>query len=396
MRKTTLAIILIFSVALFLQCGINNAPNRGNGGLSLMGRIASVALMKSTHSAASTAAVKKVLIYRGFAVADLIPIDTTGNFSVNVERRACGLVFLNGSDSVVGCLSLASGMKALPLMMVNDSISQIDMKDITIQAGVATPQHNPINTGGEIEMTANELAAYSMQSALFSTIIGNLDMNGDNVIDVLSDRPYWLQFGVWFDGGIAATSDPGNSGAKPSTQMFDFKFSDYHQATDVLHADLVTPDGVHHVNAGGITLSAIAGTVLMWGIQPNSLGSLVPGKYQISYDSDKQVVFEMASPLNSENCIVATHFWYEMAGARISMLHWKWEMLNGAAIDPTRLMYNKVYIQFSRMPGPMQEYNPTSADTVCAVDVDTVSLAGVTIFCNDLFNNQQRTGYRLR
>jgi hypothetical protein len=67
----------------------------------------------------------------------------------------------------VGYLSLSSGIEALPLMMIDGAVAQIDMKDINIQDGIGTPQHDPIVAGGEAEMTADELAAYKLQSALF-------------------------------------------------------------------------------------------------------------------------------------------------------------------------------------------------------------------------------------
>jgi hypothetical protein len=99
MGKTTFAIIAICSAALFLRCNRDTISNPDNSsqGLLIKGRIASAALMKSglSHSSriSSSIAVQKVLVYRDFGDADLSPVDTNGNFSVNVERKPCGLIF---------------------------------------------------------------------------------------------------------------------------------------------------------------------------------------------------------------------------------------------------------------------------------------------------------------
>ena len=141
-------------------------------------------------------------------------------------------------------------------------------------------------------MTAEELAAYKLQSALFSVIIRNLDMNNDGVIDVLSDRPYWLMFGADFDAGVAATSDSGNSGIMPLLNVFHFNFSDYNKAKGIPDADLMTPDAKHfvHPDFGLFTFPGTGTTATMyhWVLQNTAWGSFVPGSFVITYDANKQ------------------------------------------------------------------------------------------------------------
>jgi hypothetical protein len=365
--------------------------------------------MKSDRShlsrISSSNVVQKVLIYRDFGDADLSPVDTNGNFSVNVERKPCGLIFLDDSNRIVGYLSLSSGIEALPLMMIDNAVAQIDMKDINIQDGIGTPQHNPIGAGGEAEMTPDELAAYKLQSALFSTIIRNLDMNNDGVIDVLSDRPYWLMCTVDFNGGIADTTDPGDSGTTPSLNVFHFNFSDYHIQTGTLQADLVTPDALHFASheVGLYTFMkngqpGTTASMYHWVLQGTSWNSFVSGSYLITYDANRQITFNIASPLNAENYIVAAHLWYESSGTKISKVHWKWEMQNGSPIDATRLLQKDVNLQFGYGVGVARQgnYHITSANAACAVDEDAASLQVIGLFCNDLFGNQQVTNYSIR
>lgn len=408
MGRTTSVVIAMCLAGLSLRCSRDSttAPGGSSQALLVKGRIASVSPGMSGVSpvsrAFSSAAVQKVLVYRGFGDADVAPVDANGNFSVDVEREACGLVFLDGSNNVVGYLSLASGIEALPLMMVDSTVAQIDMRDITIQGGIGTPQHDPIGAGGEAQMTADELAAYRLQSALFSTIIRNLDMNADGVIDVLSDRPYFLMFGADFDGGLAATSDPGASGARPSLNVFHFNFSDYNRAPGTPTAELSTPDasrfsspdiGLYTFMHNGQPYATA--TMYHWPLQGTSWNAFNPGTYEVTYDAGRHVSFNVASPLNGENYIVAAHLWYETAGAKITKVHWKWEMLNGASIDATRLMQQDVALQFSYGVNTNVTYHVTPGDTEYAVDVDTTSLQSILMGCNDLFGNVQMTFYRM-
>jgi hypothetical protein len=347
--------------------------------------------------------VEKVLVYRDFGAADISPVDASGNFSVNVERQACGLVFLDGSNNVVGYLSLASGIEALPLMMVDSAVAQINLRDITIQDGIGTPQHDPMGAGGEAQMTAEELAAYRLQSALFSTIIRNLDMDADGVIDVLTDRPYWLMFGADFMGGVAATSASGAAGTTPLLNVFHFNFSDYNLAAGTPTAELLTPDGSRFSSpdVGVFTFMrdrqpTVTATMYHWPLQNTSWTSFNPGRYEITYDAGRHVAFDVASPLNADNYIVAAHLWYETAGTRITKVHWKWEMLNGTSIDATRLMQPEVILQFSYNVTTQVNYHVTPRDTAYVVDVDTTSLQSILLGCNDLFGNVQMTNYSMR
>jgi hypothetical protein len=411
MRKMIFAGIAVCLGALSLEChkGGLNDPNNSSNKLLINGRIASVSLRKANPSQASrtsgSTAVQKVLVYRDFGDADTSPVDSSGSFSVNVERKPCGLIFLDGSNAVVGYLSLSSGVEALPLMMVDDAIASIDMKDITIQDGVGTPQHDPIGAGGETQMTPEELAVYKLQSALFSSIIRNLDMNNDDVIDVLSDRPYWLMCTVDFNGGIARTSDPGDSRTNPSLNVFHLNFSDYNVQTGTLHADLVTPDALHFGNhdVGLFTFpergeQGTPASMYHWVLQGTMWNSFVAGNYLITYDTERQITFTMITPLIAENYIVAADLWYEMVGPKITKVHWKWKMQNGSPIDASRLLQKDVGLQFNYGFGATRQgyYHVTSSDTEWAVDEDQPPLQSIGLGCYDMFGNQQITNYSIR
>lgn len=358
--------------------------------ITLKGRVVSSTLAR----AGSAATAAKVLVYRDFGDADISLIGTDGSFSVDAKRRPCGLVFLSAADSVIGVLSLAAGIDALPLSLVGESVTLLNLKDITITAGTGTPQHNPIDAGGEAVMTAEERAAYRLQSAFFNAILRNLDMDRDGVIDVLSPRKYWMRFGSDFDGGTAMRAEPGTAAPLPKQNVFHFNFSDGEPPVSQPVAVLSAPDGksflCHEASMNDFTQ-------YHWVLQNTAWSSFLGGAYAIDYAGGRRVEFTIASPLQVENYIVAAHLWYEMEGNTITRVHWRWRMLNGAPIDAARLIAKQVILQFNYNGFSSQKnYQVTSADTQCDVSVDTTNLMQILVSCNDLFGNWQPTFYGMR
>jgi hypothetical protein len=210
---------------------------------------------------------------------------------------------------------------------------------------------------------------------------------------------------VDFNGGIAATSDPGDSGAMPSLNVFHFNFSDYHVTAGSSEADLRTPDALHFARheTGLYTFPKSDGpgttaTMYHWVLQGTSWNSFVSGSYQITYDTDRKITFILASPLNAENYIVAAHLSCETTGTKITKVHWTWRMQNGSAINAKRLMQKDVNLQFGYGLGTTRQgnYHLTSSDVTCTVDEDAATVQVIGFFGNDLFGNQQITNYSMR
>ena len=287
---------------------------------------------------------------------------------MEVDRKACGLVFLDASDHIVGCLSLPSGISALPLMMVDSGVPQVDLGDTTILDSVATHAHDPVAAGGEAQKTAEELAAYRLQSSLFSAIVRNLDMNHDGTLDVPSSRPHWIDFGADFDGGLTA---PGGS-----------TFT-LHEATPYTYYRDGQPRGT--------------ATTYHWVLRNTSWGAFQAGTYAITLDGGGPVSFDVADPLSASNCIVATRFWYETPVDRITRAHWEWEMLDGRPSDATSLLQPHAVLQFGYDVSSQVTYGRVaSADTSHAVDTDPTGLQGLGLFATDLFGNTLATNYRFQ
>jgi hypothetical protein len=286
--------------------------------------------------------------------------------------------------------------------MVDSTVAQIDLKDISMQNGIATPGHDPIGT--EVQMSVDELAAYKLQSSLFATIIQNMDMNGDGKLDVLSTRPYWLRFGADFNGGVAPTTDPGTNAQAPLLWAFHFNFANFTAGQSGDGVMLTAPDGhtfgIHEwfdrswpTSTGNRDM-----TIFHWVLQNTSWGSFVPGTYKITAGGET-VSFTTGTPLNADDYIVATNVWYEKSATRVTKVHWQWKMLNGTPVNATRLMDKEnIYVQFNFGVGTgvQKNYKLRPSDTSCDVDVDVAGLTQILFSCYDLFGNWMPTFYSLQ
>lgn len=398
------------AVLVAMACDAGPTGPGASSTLKLRGRVTSVA--SASHSAAGGAAalsvadVRKVLVYRDFGSADLVAVDADGRFAVDVAREACGLVFLDANDRAVGYLTLANGIAALPLMLVDSSVSAVDLDSIAIEDSVARPSDDPTAPGGVAAMTPTELAAYRLQSALFSTIVRNLDMNGDGVLDVLSPRPYLIWLRTVFAGGNPPTSDPGPDAAAPPLEDFSFFFSDFTLASGSTSGTLQLPGGqsypTHYVWAHTHPTPGRPPQITMyhWVLQNTGWQSFGVGNYRIWYDGRGPVTFDLRDPLNGDQYIVATRMWIEVAGDTIRRVHWQWRMRDGRSIDPTRLMRPRsVGLQFGygvgTEGGTQIDYRLSPQETSRDVKAPTAGLTNILLSADDLFGNQLITWYRV-
>jgi hypothetical protein len=293
----------------------------------------------------STGPVSQVLVYRNFGNADLSPVDADGHFSVDVSRsQPVGLVFLDPTEAVVGTLALADGVSALPVSLAGADVNEVDLATIAFDGGVATPGSNPLDPGGALELDATEREVYALQSALFSSIVRNLDMNHDDVIDVRSTRPYWLMFEAIYNSA-PATQAPSDAGV-PQFNELRLLMSDRQPVVMAPTPELRTPGGqvFTRVNPetrwAGDRRDATNLPSYVW-MAGNQSSAFTAGAWSITYGSPStRLDFDVAYPLASQQHIVAADVWWEQPSPDTLTLHWRWALANGnpSGLDVARLI----------------------------------------------------------
>ncbi len=147
--------------------------------------------------ALNTSLVSKVIVYypgtSNFVVSDVVD----GDFNVLVDRNSpVGMVFSDANGYKLGYLSLQNGIESIPLNIVEENISSVDLQTLSSTADIVEPEHNPI--GNEINMNTNDIFSYAFSNSTFASVIQNPDVDGDNVVDAINGKfyRYFLQYGV--------------------------------------------------------------------------------------------------------------------------------------------------------------------------------------------------------
>lgn len=110
-----------------------------------------------------------------------------GKFTIEVEKGSpVGLLFLEEDRDFVGYLSLGNGIDSLPLNKLAPSVTEIDLKTLTISGNVITPSHNPIGT--EIPITGEELIVIAQNDDFFAAILKNPDADGNGKVDFMENE----------------------------------------------------------------------------------------------------------------------------------------------------------------------------------------------------------------
>lgn len=386
-----------------IGAGVSQAPLEGR---STRGDVTTLEQPLRT----SAGPISSVLLYRGFGLAERATVAGDGTFSLSADRgQPAGLVFLDPTDAVVGTLALPGGVAALPLMLAADGVSQVDLATIDFDGGVGTPATDPTAPGGALALTATEQAAWALQSALFTTLVRNLDMDSDDQLDVLSARRYWLMFGANYNGGQAATSPPGG-GAAMTVRDFHLSFSDRQPVTMNPPPALRLPDGttLNQVSEALRWAGDPDGSQLptyVWGTTQHA-SAFVAGQYRITYGQPaRQLDFDVSSPLTAQQHLVAGGLWWDQPDPAQLRLHWTWTLVGpgassvGAGVDLSRLVNLLIVTVVFADGSATHKDTPDPGQTSFVPDLaghGVDQATAVRLTSRDLFGNEYSVEYRLR
>lgn len=349
--------------------------------------------------------VASVLAYRGFGLAERASVDSSGNFSLPVDRRQpVGLVFLDPADAVVGTLALEGGVAALPVTLAGDGVSVVALADLDFDGGVATPSADPTTQGGVLALTPTEQAVWAQQSALFTTLVRNLDMDGDDALDVLSARRYWMMFGATYTAGHATTAPP-DAGTSFTPNDVRLSFSDRQPVVLNPPPTLQLPGGtslntVHEeLRWAGDPDGSQLPTYVFTALQGQS--AFVAGAWQLTYGpAGRQLHFDVPVALSAQAHVVAGDLWWEQVDATHLRLHWTWRSAGLGSlpqgVDLSRLV--SLVIVDVRLAGGSSLHKdiPDPAATSFTFDLQghqVSEVVGVGATSRDLFGNEYAVGY---
>lgn len=94
---------------------------------------------------------------------------TNGSFTVNVKKDdPVGLIFTNESKAFLGYLTLGQGIESLPLNFLNDTVSVVDLGQLTNNLQMVSAGNNILQ---KMQLTPSQIQAYGYASINFSAVI---------------------------------------------------------------------------------------------------------------------------------------------------------------------------------------------------------------------------------
>jgi hypothetical protein len=162
---------------------------------------------------------------------------TNGLFTVDVRKvDPVGLIFTNESKSFLGYLTLGQGVESIPLNFLNDTVSVVDLGQLTNNLQMVSAGNNILQ---KMQLTPSQIQAYGYASINFSAVIKNPDADKNGIIDILENKYYRVSFqydgyGGWF------TSTPSMTAITPDAYHINFITKDQNTPASVTFA---SPDG---------------------------------------------------------------------------------------------------------------------------------------------------------
>ena len=113
------------------------------------------------------------------------------SFSLELDNgQPWGLVFLDAANQPLGLLSLGNGIETLPLHYLGSTADSLDLKTISRDGEVFTPEANPI--GGIIPLSPEQMTLLAGMDDYLASVLRNPDVNDNGTIDLLEGRSFRL------------------------------------------------------------------------------------------------------------------------------------------------------------------------------------------------------------
>jgi hypothetical protein len=159
-----------------------------------------LALFTPKAYALNPSAVSRVLVFCAQTHAYQTANVVNNAFSIKLERgNPVGLIFLGSSNQFLGYLTLQNGIESLPVKRIKSNVATVDLGTLSSSGQIVEPGHNPV--GDEIPLTDDERDALAQYGGLFSAIVKNPDVDGNEVVDLLEGKTYFMELTYNFVGG---------------------------------------------------------------------------------------------------------------------------------------------------------------------------------------------------
>jgi hypothetical protein len=365
-----------------------------SGKITLSGRFAPPTASDSTPGSASgtsVATITTVIIFDTNGNYSTAPV-TNGAFAIPVDTAApVGMIFAGAANNFLGYMTLGNGINSLPLTVLKDGTTSIDLQTLTASGNVFTPGHNPLGT--DLPLTAQEQSAFAQCNSLFSAIVQNPDLDGNGAIDMLEGKCYrvFVSYGVKamsFNGALTPTL-PGAL----SIQYFNLSVMTT-DLSDSGPATVTGPVGSGLVNAACSV--SVQNTQLFYNVYPNLGSSPTPvpmaGTYVFRTALGKTLTIAVPDQSSANARIVVAVPTVTPSAGNVNRIDWVYKTVgNNNAIAPAAVI-NTLIVSIDHPLGSRSFNSSNLPSSITSLTLTNLAVPWDSSTClymayNDVFDN---------
>ncbi len=381
----TIAIVLIVSMFI-VSCekgGGGDDEPQNSANVKIKGHFTTA---KSASLDASSAT--QVVLFNSSGEFVSSPV-SNGSFTVNVRKDdPVGLIFTNASKAFLGYLTLGQGIESLPLNYLNDTVSVVDLGQLTNSQQTVSASNNVLQ---KIQLTPSQIQAYGYASINFSNVIKNPDVDRNGVVDILENKYYQLSFQYDGNGGWFTTT-PARTAITPDSYHINFITKDQSTPSSVVFS---SPDGSLSKNSD--SRSSFSQSTF-FSLRMNFTGPQF-SSCNVLYNG-QTLVFNIPDQSGTLSNVVNVFptFHYD-ASNKLTKVTWEYYSGSSNSIIDASAIILDVMVQicgtdYSVRLNETKNYEPGIKQEVLATPIELSKIGVINMAYNDLFGNHVVVYYR--
>ena len=300
------------------------------------------------------------------------------------------LIFTNESKAFLGYLTLGQGIESLPLNFLNDTVSVVDLGQLTNNLQMVSAGNNILQ---KMQLTPSQIQAYGYASINFSAVIKNPDVDKNGIIDILENKYYHISFQYDGYGGWFSTT-PTRTTITPDSYQIRFITKDQNTPASVTFS---SPDGtISKVSDSKMLFSQYTFFSLRMGFNTPQFSSC-----NILYNN-QTLVFDIPDQSGTLSNVVNVFptFHYD-ASNKLTKVTWEYYSGNtNSIIDASKIILD-VMVQicgtdYSVRLNDSKNYEPGIKQEVLTTPIEISKIGVINMAYNDLFGNHVVVYYRLQ
>lgn len=378
-------VILFFVSLIFVSCekkGSYDDPQNSSN-VKIKGHFTTT---KSASVDATSAT--QVVLFNSSGEFSTSPV-TNGSFTVDMKKDdPVGLIFTNESKAFLGYLTLGQGIESLPLNFLNDTVSVVDLGQLTNNLQMVSAGNNILQ---KMQLTPSQIKAYGYASINFSAMIKNPDADKNGIIDILENKYYHLSFQYDGDGGWFSTT-PSKTTISPDSYHINFFTKDLNSPPSVTFS---SPDGALSI---GSEPKRISNQFTVYSVRM-SFNTPQFSSCNILYNN-QTLVFDIPDQSGTLSNVVNVFptFHYDTSN-KLTKITWEYYSGNtNSIIDVSKIILD-VMVQVCGTDYSVRLDEPKNLDPgikqyVLITPIEIAKIGVINMAYNDLFGNHVVVYYR--